>query len=129
MLLNRIKKLFSNCQINIYTLSKFLTLVELLGFIICVVLYQTGAVRFGNYHHVFSSFFGEGFERLMDTINILCLFVEFLGIKMKTYQIMVFSCVFRCIWIFFLILAANSISVVRFLHLSGLDMNRTMLLT
>merc|ERR1712043_72311 len=63
----------------------------------------------------------------MGTINILCLFMEFLGIKMKTYQIMVFSCVFRCIWIFFLILAANSMSVVRFLYLAGFHGTSTLL--
>ena len=118
MLLDSIKKLFgNNCQIkNIYFLSKFLTLVELLGFILCVILYETG-VSFGNYHHVFSSY-SRGSERLMDTLNISCLFLEFLGNKMKNYQLVIFSCVFRCIWIFFLILTANSVSVVRFLYLA-----------
>ena len=118
MLLDSIKNLFgNNCQIkNIYFLSKFLTLVELLGFILCVILYETG-VSFGNYHHVFSSY-SRGSERLMDTLNISCLFLEFLGNKMKNYQLVIFSCVFRCIWIFFLILAANAMSVVRFLYLA-----------
>ena len=95
MLLDSIKKLFgNNCQIkHIYFLSKFLALVELLVFILCVILYETG-VSFGNYHHVFSSY-SRGSERLMDTINISCLFLEFLGNKMKNYQLVIFSCVFR----------------------------------
>ena len=43
-MLDSIKKLFgNNCQIkHIYFLSKFLTLVELLVFILCVILYETG---------------------------------------------------------------------------------------
>ena len=128
MLLERAKKLFSNCQINIYTISKILTLKELLVFIICVALYQSGTINFGNYHHVFSSLFGIEFERLLDIIHVLCLFVEFFGIMKKTYYIMVFSSVFRGIWIFFLILAANAMTIIRFLHLAGLNMNRTVLL-
>ena len=128
MLLERAKKLFSNCQIHIYTLSKILTLKELLVFIICVALYQSGTINFGNYHHVFSSLFGIEFEILLDIIHVLCLFVEFFGIMKKTYYIMVFSSVFRGIWIFFLILAANAMTIIRFLHLAGLNMNRTVLL-
>ena len=128
MLLERAKKLFSNCQINIYTISKILTLKELLVFIIFVALYQSGTINFGNYHHVFSSLFGIEFERLLDIIHVLCLFVEFFGIMKKTYYIMVFSSVFRGIWIFFLILAANAMTIIRFLHLAGLNMNRTVLL-
>ena len=117
MSLQLIKKLFGHFQIENSTLSKSLTVVEFLGFALCVVTSRTTIFRnFGSYHLLFL-IFNESLKWVIDIIILLCLALEFFGLQKQIYRVMVFSCVFRCIWIFFLILATISMSVVGFIHI------------
>ena len=71
---------------------------------------------FGSYQLLFLIFDGS-LKWVIDIIILFCLVLEFFGLHMEIYRVMVFSCVFRCIWIFFLILATISMSVVGFIHI------------
>ena len=74
------------CQIHYFTLSKILTLVELIasfaGFFILIGL--------GN------PFNYSWYEYLIDLILLCCLALELFGLQMKIYGIIVFGCAFRC---------------------------------
>ena len=93
MLLELIKKLSGSCQIRIFSLSKVLTLVELILYILVAVFFI--GVRVGHYHLGFP--IGTLFEWLLDIIAIVCLGLEFLGLQKKIFGIIVFSCIFRCV--------------------------------
>ena len=112
-----IMNLFGHFQIQKSTLSKSLTVVEFLGFALCVATSRTTIFRnFGSYHLIFLIFDGS-LKWVIDIIILFCLALEFFGLQKQIYGVMVFSCVFRCIWIFFLILATFSMSVVGFIHI------------
>ena len=87
-------KLFSSCQIRIFTLSKILTLVELV-LTILVAVFMIGVKI--NRTDFFGCDLGTWYEFLIDIIAIVCLGLEFLGLQKKIFGIIVFSCVFRCV--------------------------------
>ena len=110
MLLQLIKKLFGNCQIRIFTLSKVLTLVELVLSILAAV-FMIG-IKVGHYH--LGVPIGTWYEWLIDIIAIVCLGLEFLGLQKKIFGLIVFSCVFRCIGVLGLFLNVIALFVINY---------------
>ena len=88
------KKLSGSCHIRIFTLSKVLTLMEVI-LAILVAVFMMGAEINGT--DLFGCPVGTWYEWLIDIIIIVCLGLEYLGLQKKIFGIIVFSCVFRCI--------------------------------
>ena len=109
------KKLSGSCQIRIFTLSKVLTLMEVI-LAILVAVFMMGAEINGT--DLFGCPVGTWYEWLIDIIIILCLGLEYLGLQKKIFGIIVFSCVFRCILL--LCLMAGLILVGVSMHFVGI---------
>ena len=109
------KKLSGSCQIRIFTLSKVLTLMEVI-LAILVAVFMMGAEINGT--DLFGCPVGTWYEWLIDIIIILCLGFEYLGLQKKIFGIIVFSCVFRCILL--LCLMAGLILVGVSMHFVGI---------
>ena len=109
------KKLSGSCHIRIFTLSKVLTLMEVI-LAILVAVFMMGAEINGT--DLFGCPVGTWYEWLIDIIIIVCLGLEYLGLQKKIFGIIVFSCVFRCILL--LCLMAGLILVGVSMHYVGI---------
>ena len=81
------KKVCGSC--NIFTLARILTILE---FIMSILL-------FAFIHGAKFSTFGEitWLECVCDTMNMICLGLEYVGIHKKNFGLIIFSCLYRCV--------------------------------
>ena len=95
-------------KIQIFTLSKILTLVEIGGgFLFAMILIGLGYQPVTNWY-----------DYLLDLIFLGCLALEFWGIQMKINGLNVFSCVFRCICLIVSFFCFIGVIVFDYLHKS-----------
>ena len=93
---------------NIFTLARILTILE---FIMSILL-------FVFIHGAKFSKFGEitWFECVCDTMNMICLGLEYVGIYKKYFGLVLFSCVYRsfCSLLYMLVIISAIIISIRF---------------
>ena len=96
------KKVCGCC--HIFTLAKVLTIVELVVSILIFVFFL--GVKFSKFGGI------TWWEWVFDTINMVCLGLEYVGIYKKIFGLVIFSCVYRCINLLLYILGLIAIIII-----------------